>query len=228
MLNFKEYKDKLYSLIWSFVGGFIAFILTVKIIPITSNSSLKEIVIASSIIGLGAGTSTLYSMYQQYSLRKNLKILVYEDDNEQRSQLVENLKDANYQVIDFGWDGFDNATKQVKKDKNIKVAIVDQIIKNKKGQLMNRQQGFELVRKFRNIDRSDIRCIILTGELLDNASRIGGNRRLAERIDKYLQENNVVDVIHKQLYQNNGNFTQALYTRILRQIDLLLKADYLK
>jgi len=224
----KEYKDKVLSFTWAFIGGFISFIVTVKIIPTNQDSPWLKIGIASGIIGFGAGFPTLYSIYQQYSLRKNLKILIYEDED-QREDLVKNLKNAGYDVIAFGSGGFQNAIEAVKQDKKIKVAIVDQIIKDEKRRIINQEQGFELVQKFPHCDRADIRCIILTGDLLDKASWIGGNRDLAIKIDNYLKEENVVDVIHKQLYKlDKQTFTQALYTRIIRQIDAAIKAGDIK
>jgi len=215
----KEYKDKIYGFIFAFIGGCISFIVTVKIIPTSANSSFQEILFASFIIGVGAGFPTLYSISQQYSLRKNLKILIYEDNEHQRENLVKNLKNADYDVIAFGSGEFQKAIEAVKQDKKIKVAIVDQMIFDANRKPINDEQGFELVQAFSNCDRGDIQCIMLTGELL-KASRSRSNRDLAEKIDNYLKNENVVDVIHKQLYEiDDKSFTQALYTRIIRQID---------
>lgn len=218
MLEFKDYINDLSKLILSTLAAGSAFWLTEHLTG--QDPSLTF----AFIIGIAAGAPSLYDIYKLWHLNRTITILILEDIPEEREE-IKNYLEKYFKV--FATDSAEAALREARKNKNVKFAIIDEVLLENDQQSRQAYQGFDVIKRLGK-DRPDMKFIILTGEIIKKAEANNDSiSTLAERIDKYLAHGNVVDVIHKQLYQYKGNqvnYRGSLYNRIIDNIKLLIKA----
>ena len=123
-------------------------------------------------------------------MKDGSKILVVEDNDFVRAQLVKFLKDEQYNVLEAG-DGA-QALEQVKESKDIGVAIVDV--------RMEPIDGFEFVRSLRGMNLNTA-VILVTGDqnpdLLNEAAKWG----ISAVLMKPVQRDRLVKAVARTLQQ---------------------------
>jgi len=215
MLKLKDYKPDLVKLgIAALAAGGVSLV----------TSSPPLIVL---LTGIAAASSSIYDIWRLWHLNRTITILILEDTEEDRNQ-IENALKEHFKV--FATDNSQTALREARKNKTLKFGIIDQVLFDKDQQSMQTFQGFDVIQGLAK-ERPDMKFIMLTGDIIEKAEAKNDTiSTLAERIDKYLAYENVVDVIHKQLYkyENQGNYRGSLYNRILDKIKLLIKAGDLR
>jgi ActR/RegA family two-component response regulator len=215
MLELKDYAPDLRKLV-------IAALAAGTVSWLTGSSSL----IIVFLTGIAAASSSIYDIYRLWNLNRTITILILEDTEEDRKQ-IKNILTKHFKV--FATEYSETALIEARKNKNLKFGIIDEVLFENDQQSRQRFQGIDAIKRLGK-DRPDMRFIILTNQIIDQA-KVNNDTisTFAERFDKYLANENVVDVIHKQQYKDDrGNYRGSIYNRIIDKIKLLIKAGNLR